>query len=41
MKGGFQNVTWKGIKHVVERDRLGKWALWLREFCHSREVIMS
>ena len=41
VKGGFQNVTWEGIRHVVERGRLGKWAPWLGEFCRSREVIMS
>ena len=26
VKGGFQNVTWEGVKHIVDRDKLGKWA---------------
>ena len=41
VKGGFQNVTWKGVKHVVQKEGLKKWAPWLGEFCKAREVIMS
>ena len=26
VKGGFQNVTWEGVRHVIQKKGLKKWA---------------
>ena len=41
VKGGFQNVTWQGVRHVIRKKGLEKWAPWLGEFCKARDIIMS